>query len=388
MAAILGLCARPLGNPDLYCHLVVETDGFRDWMDLPARAEKNGLGPLVYMHLKAIDALAPETAWISLRGLTLRHRRAGAAIAAALGEILPGLESQGIPVLTLKGAALAHLVYSEPGLRPMRDLDLLVRPEDAGRAQDYLCRIGFTPAALDGVELSKDHHHLPTLQSVVDGQKIHIEVHTAIFPKTRYYKQPGFETLQERSLSFKLGSVSAATLGYEDMLWHIYRHALGPPLLASPLRLIHLADMAGWVEAFSDRIDWDRMQALYPAAFNCLRWLHFLSPWPEDTLRRLPFVLPKPPGEVGLDYRGWPRRFFFGRRFVSLRGLVEDTLSPPDWWLRMFYGVGGPGSYSWNRWVRHPLHLVEWVGHFAVERLRTRSPGSELTRRVDSESQK
>ena len=39
----------------------------------------------------------------------------------------------GVPFLVLKGAALAHLVYGDPRLRPMRDVDLLIRKADGRR---------------------------------------------------------------------------------------------------------------------------------------------------------------------------------------------------------------------------------------------------------------
>lgn len=379
LTAILGLCARPSGNSAQYCRLVVETDDFDQWHRLPAQAEKHGLGPLIYSHFKAIDALAPDETWLALRGLAFRHRRAVAAFNTVLGEILPGLQSQGIPVLTLKGAALANLVYPHPELRPMGDIDLLVKPDDAELAQAYLCRIGFAPVILDGVKLNVTHHHLPVMQCSVAGEIVSIEIHTALFPRTRYYQPLVFDDLFKRALSFEVNSAKAYALGYEDMLWHIYRHALGPPLLASPLRFVHIADMVGWVEQYVDRIDWDRMMSLYPKAFNCLRWIHFLTPWSPEVLGWLPFRGLEDPIDVGREYRGWPRRMFSTRSAASKRRLLTATLSPPDWWLRMFYGVGGKSSLYWNRWIRHPFHLLEWIGHYALESVRPERPVFELT---------
>ena len=63
----------------------------------------------------------------------------------------------GVPFLVLKGAALAHLVYGDPRLRPMRDVDLLIRKADAGRALDVLTRCGFRPG---GIAVPSRHHHL------------------------------------------------------------------------------------------------------------------------------------------------------------------------------------------------------------------------------------
>jgi len=65
--------------------------------------------------------------------------------AQVLADILTCYQAAGIDVLVLKGAALAHLVYPQPVLRPMRDIDILVRAEDVYRAYARLPEIGFTP---------------------------------------------------------------------------------------------------------------------------------------------------------------------------------------------------------------------------------------------------
>ncbi len=78
---------------------------------------------------------------------------AATAVAAAnlhfqseLTEIVRWFNEADVPVMLLKGAALNLTVYPRPDLRPMSDLDLLVRPGDAERALSLLkghgCRRG------------------------------------------------------------------------------------------------------------------------------------------------------------------------------------------------------------------------------------------------------
>jgi Uncharacterised nucleotidyltransferase len=64
-------------------------------------------------------------------------------------DVSSAMAQAGVPLLVLKGAALAQLVYEDPRLRPMRDVDLLVRKTDARRALDVLMRCGF-PAGRPG----------------------------------------------------------------------------------------------------------------------------------------------------------------------------------------------------------------------------------------------
>lgn len=61
-------------------------------------------------------------------------------------QVMSALESRGIGVLAFKGAGL-HLagLYPDPGVRPVGDIDLLVRPPTADEAVQVLVSMGFTP---------------------------------------------------------------------------------------------------------------------------------------------------------------------------------------------------------------------------------------------------
>ncbi|HSE95650.1 MAG TPA: nucleotidyltransferase family protein, partial [Methylomirabilota bacterium] len=59
-------------------------------------------------------------------------------------RVLRTLGDAGIEALVLKGAALALAYYGDPGLRPMADLDVLVRPGAAAVASDVLRRCGWS----------------------------------------------------------------------------------------------------------------------------------------------------------------------------------------------------------------------------------------------------
>jgi hypothetical protein len=62
---------------------------------------------------------------------------------ADLAGALRALNHAGIPVIVLKGAALAETVYPNIGHRAMGDADLLVRPEDRDRARGALEAAGY-----------------------------------------------------------------------------------------------------------------------------------------------------------------------------------------------------------------------------------------------------
>ncbi|MCP4365035.1 MAG: nucleotidyltransferase family protein [Planctomycetes bacterium] len=50
-----------------------------------------------------------------------------------------------MPVILLKGAHLAQVVYSNIALRPMGDIDILVKKNDLPKAKELLLELGYTP---------------------------------------------------------------------------------------------------------------------------------------------------------------------------------------------------------------------------------------------------
>lgn len=362
---ILGLCACPTGHEGLYEQLVAAGESFNRWDLLPEMAEVNGLGPLVYTHLKAAGVVPPLSCHRELKGLYIRHRHANAVRERAVCEILDAYESSGINTLVLKGGALAYLIYPEPGLRPMRDTDLLVRESDAESAQRVLTNLGYDTNPDPSHPLSHQHHHMDIARRFDEGLRVSIEVHFRLFPRTIYYPSLFFEDLYNEAIPLHMGGKAARTLGLEAMLWHIYRHACGPPLLQTPLRFIHLSDMTGFIEKFHDRIDWKKLRRQCPKVLHVLPLLHCLSPWKPSLSERFFSDGVTCPNGTGRDYQGWPRRR--SSPDGNLWELIKETFCPKEWWARLFYGVGGRASWFWNRWFRHPLHLLEWLIHDTVK---------------------
>ncbi len=94
-----------------------------DWNSLPTQAENHGLTPLLYTHLQAADVSIPIPIKKQLYAGVIQRNHANRVRLKVLAEILTAFQAVGIDALILKGAALARLVYPEPGLRSMRDVD-------------------------------------------------------------------------------------------------------------------------------------------------------------------------------------------------------------------------------------------------------------------------
>jgi len=363
----LALCARAQGTPAQYELLRERAATLPSWEGVPFQAEAHGLEPLLYAHLQAAGISIPPHVEQQLQMRTMQHAHANHVRSKMLAQILGAFQSAGIQALVLKGAALAHLVYPRPELRVMRDVDLLVRAPEADRAQSLLLELGFHPPTYD---LPADHAHLPAVKKVVEGLPVSVEMHRQLFSADTHLGVITYDDLAPLAQSFGLYGATAYTLGREDMLWHVYAHAFATPLTYEPLRLVWAADLVSLVEAWVDVMDWDTVQRRYRRAFNALPMLHHLTPWSDGVLERLSLDVPRVPGGTGQVFQGWPRFSLAAQREKGYWGILRDSFYPPEWWLRMHYGVGSnPASLWWMRLVRHPLHILGWMGDYLTRRI-------------------
>ena len=131
---------------------MAETSPLRELLpDVPAtlwrRPELGGLAYALGLDPTARAAFRAQLA----HNLMLRH---------ALDQALGAFQERHVEVQPLKGARLVATVYRDSlGARRMGDLDLLVRPEDAGRAGDALRHLGYTPVGTTRVRFSPAFSH-------------------------------------------------------------------------------------------------------------------------------------------------------------------------------------------------------------------------------------
>lgn len=363
--ALLALCARAEGHPVYYDRLDRQVRRFTQWADLPARAALHNLGPLLYTHLRAVDAPMPEPVRIALKGLVLRHRHADRICTQSLGEILQVYQQAGIEALVLKGAALKHLIYSQPGLRPVSDLDILVRESQALQAYTMLAELGFQLALSPTYGLDRHAQHLTPAARVSDGLVVSVEIHHHLYRRWDVRPVPslGFDELADSAISFDTEGVTVHTLGYEDMLSHIYRHAFFQNNLRSVrrlprVRLIWMADLVSAVERWVDLVDWEKVRREYTDVWNVLPLFHFLSPWSDEVLDRLNLSVERAPQGVGQEYRGYPSRYLAEHLERGVWQSLRDTFFPSEWWLRLYYGLPGTKPALRLGRVKHAVYTL------------------------------
>jgi putative nucleotidyltransferase-like protein len=370
IATLLALCARAHGHPAHEQRLAQLVRQLPTWEGVAGAAEAHGLAPLLYTHLQAAGAALPIAVKQELQGYYLQHAHANRVRGQVLGELLAAYRAAGIDVLVLKGAALAQLVYPQPGLRPMRDIDLLVRAPDAPRAQALLVELGFTPPLSPGDGLPPDHHHLAASKRTAEGQQISVEVHHALNLNEPDRPPRSFAEFAPTARTFVIHGATAATLSYEDTLWHIYRHGFCMPLGSEPPRLIWAADLVSLVERMVEVLDWERVRRQYRAVYAILPLLHHLTPWSDQVLDRLRLPVTRAPARVGHMFQGWPQLGLVDQWPKGLWRILGDSLFPSPWWLRLYYGQGPSLGGYWRAWSAHQRSLWPQIGIHAQQHTR------------------
>lgn len=140
------LCAVLRGTPGSW-RLVEDERVHAPFIDAAAR---HRVRPLLAWRIRESGERARWPA--SILGALIDAERAEAALEIArrheLARVLAAFDSARVPVLVMKGAALAYSLYPEPWLRPREDTDLLVDAPDAARGAEALAAAGYAPAPM------------------------------------------------------------------------------------------------------------------------------------------------------------------------------------------------------------------------------------------------
>jgi hypothetical protein len=191
-------------------------------------------------------------------------------------EISKLLNDNKIPVVALKGIHLSEFIYEDIALRPMADIDIMVKTKDLNKAVDLLYGMGFEIAdvsqSLDNsfrklyhyfapIEISPLFNHYPTLFHPVF--KINLDIHCSIISENSPFCID-IELLWKRVRIEKKADTKIWVLCPADFLLHLSIHASFQHLFDMGLRSLY--DIAELIRYYQDEIDWNiirKQSALY-----------------------------------------------------------------------------------------------------------------------------
>ncbi len=187
-----------------------------DWQAAPSVAREQGLAPLLYHKLGMLtlaEGISPaarqrlEELRTSLAGDYYASSAQNQLLYAEFGRALKALAAANIPALALKGAILAATLYDDIALRPMNDLDLLVRRADLEAAAQVIVALGYQPVypehlGLAGWVDAELNHHLHLRGGAT--QSLALELHWSLVAGTADARSPRLEWFWQEAVPLTL----------------------------------------------------------------------------------------------------------------------------------------------------------------------------------------
>jgi len=353
---------------------LVQRSGF-DWESLLRYVQEQGLTQLVYRALRDRDWV-PAMAQQTLRQASHQDATRDLLAFHELEAVLHALADKGITVILLKGAALARTVYAEAGVRPMRDLDLLVRRQDVRAARNALEAVGYTPLDVEtraGIDL--EYRHSVTLQRVGILTTL-IELHWSIFAPQYYLHRLPMEWFWQTAIPVRVGNAPTLILGPEAQLLHLCAHLV---LHHEGTELLWLNDIAEVISCYQNQMDWEQLLDR-AQAYDLLLPLQQLLP-------RMAEEWQSPvPGAVLADLqarRASPAEtrvftWLTAKQRTTAQRFCSDLLGIPGWGKRLHFlwtTLFPSPTYMQHRYgIRHMLLLPLYYPYHWLQSLRTLPP--------------
>ena len=310
-----------------------------DWEAFYQRARNQGLAPLLYATLRN-QGLLPAEIEEGARLVYFLNAKHNLIRFRELGVVLDRLATEQVPVIVLKGAALAEAVYKNLAVRPMCDLDLLLRPADVPTVLELLASLGYETShseAHPGDSLAYENEVMLRKFGPLD---VLLEVHWSLFDSPYYQRTLDLGRFWDATLPCQFEGVPARILGPEAQLIHLCGHLLLHHGGGEDLRLLWLHDVAELIAHYRDQLDWNlllswaqdcdlvlpvqqtlnRVEELWPAAV------------PPSVLARLGALRPSAEEARVFDWLTAAHRPV-ARRFWA------DLASLPGWLSRFHYAL-------------------------------------------------
>ena len=222
-----------------------------DWNQVIAVAQREGLVGML-LASDVADSM-PPTVYRQLDEIRFQTRSYNARRRLELENWLDRFDASGISTIVLKGVALTALVYERSALRPMSDVDVLVRREDFDRAGDLLRADGFLPHR----EVTRsDERALRTQVGWVRQEPPNdsLDLHWHLVDSGYYARHVPIQWFWDHTINVPFGKRDMRVFTPEAQLLHMAAHF---ELHHAGRNLLGLYDVAALLHKFGDAMDWD-----------------------------------------------------------------------------------------------------------------------------------
>ncbi len=331
-----------------------------DWDYVLQMGKDHGLAPLLYYHLHQADRdhQIPQAIMGQLHGIYYSNLARNIPLSYELNKILNVFEKKGIPIVVLRGLALAQTIYENIALRVAGDIDLLVQKKDLSRVAKTLLELKFR-SPQSGLVTKGCSVELCFVKQGARGEKglgsVVIDVHQDITSSIRLKRiiKSDTEGVIRRARPVRVKDVNMLVMAPEDLLLHLtLRHCFE--------RLIRLCDIAEVIKLKKSEQDWQSLvqkakesritSIMYYTLWYARQLLE--APVPEYVLKELTpnwcrksmldallskAVYPDDSGDLSRA-RKYFLQIFMADRSIDVFLVLWTVMFPSSEWLAYYYG--------------------------------------------------
>lgn len=263
-----------------------------EWEALVAQSRIYGVSELVY---KLLPDSAPAYVRESLQSDYNTQIAGNMLYTHQLAQIVPALRDAGVRFVVVKGAALLATVYSDQGIRAMKDIDLLVHPEDVNILRSVMVHLGWQEEDEDiaGRQFGERYRAETSFTRQEGTLLLRVEAHldapgfyppsrAAIWDKITLVSSAGIDEMPVLSLSAHLSYLCA----------HYYYHHCGFGLKWLVDVALLISRVTSWHDVVVDAYQFGTTRSVHLALHDVAKYLQV--PVPQhivETLRFLPMPL-------------------------------------------------------------------------------------------------
>ncbi|MBL7198150.1 MAG: signal peptidase I [Candidatus Omnitrophica bacterium] len=225
-----------------------------DWNQIITLALYNNIAPIIYRNLSQFDSeLVPEETMETLKSYYTESFLKTAPLFSDISKLLKEFNILGLKVIALKGCSLAEQLYQDFSLRPMKDVDILVKKDDWPQIKLTLSKFNFKSI--------KDPLELNLLAGISIDQQIGYENknQTKIEFKFNLFilDFPDFNTKDywQDCIKIKVGGIDTYSLSVENQI--VY---LSSRMISCGFRnLLWFCDLRELINTYKEKINWEKI---------------------------------------------------------------------------------------------------------------------------------
>jgi hypothetical protein len=236
-----------------------------DWNSFLEKARQNGVSPIIFLRWNEIKNRftdVPSRISEDLGKDYYLNAAINTLIFEELRTVLNAFKESGIPMIVLKGAALASTVYNNLALRPMADIDLLVKKEDLLLADERLNALGYRPSDRSADDINLSSSYLTSLDyrnSSRNSPSFHLHWHfvNSTVPNESYINDVKMDHIWRDAEKAEIAGVETLVMAPHHLVIHLSEHALR--VTHSLNKLIFYCDIDKSVNYYRSRLDWNKL---------------------------------------------------------------------------------------------------------------------------------